>query len=121
MCPSETYAEYKKISYSMNCVLGHKKQSAIHDTSSVILLIDEDDYINDGLFSVRNGISSDALTSVHNGFGNLLFVDGHVKAYKANSNEIFKPYSQTRESVVTGSPRFMEPYFDVTATGCPQS
>lgn len=121
-CPTGQWAEYKGLSYSMNCVLGGKKLSTVFETASIVLLIDEDDSLNDGLFSVKNSVSSDGLTSAHNGTGNLLFADGHVKAYVTNpKHPLFGNFPSQRETTVTGQPRFMEPHFTVAGTGCPQS
>lgn len=82
ICPSNVDGRSKLLSYSMNCALGGIHSSLVDtDASSVILLVDEDK-ANDAFFYAVGGSSStDAMTQTHNGTGNLLFADGHVKAY----------------------------------------
>lgn len=86
-CPSNADGADKRLSYSMNCALAGLRVNKIAAPQDIILLVDEET-ANDGYFyatdnsaSGAGGTSTDALTVMHNGGGNLLFVDGHVKYY----------------------------------------
>ena len=89
MCPSTEFAEEKHLSYSMNCALGGISAQRVKAPSSIVLLVDEGNSLNDGFFfatatngkngaSNTFGSSTDAATVEHGG-ANLLFADGHVK------------------------------------------
>jgi prepilin-type processing-associated H-X9-DG protein len=122
VCPSTEYGRQKGLSYSMNCILGNKLDAVVSEPSSIVLLVDEDKRLNDGLFSIKDGISSDGLTDVHLGGGNLLYCDGHVKFARLDSNpSLLGSYPTTRLTTVTGSPRFMDGAFDFASSSCPQS
>ena len=86
VCPSNRNADKSKLSYSMNCTLSGQAEFSVQNSTEVILLVDEA-YPSDGYFwapkptETGANTSSDQLTQVHNGGGNLLFADGHVKFY----------------------------------------
>lgn len=79
LCPSNADARVKKLSYSMNCALAGLHDVRMSTPTEIILLIDEDKN-NDGYWYATDAVgSTDQLTQVHNGGGNLLFADYHVK------------------------------------------
>ena len=105
----------------MNCAVNGASESAISESSSVVLL-DDEDRNNDGYFyAVTNPNSSDRMTKIHNGGGNLLFTDGHAKFFRFDAfpldSSITGLANKTR---FAGSPRFYDPglgtgnYFDAT-------
>lgn len=126
VCPSNQEGALKRLSYSMNCALGAIGDVRIKTPSEIVLLVDEDQ-ANDGFFFATgdpsntaaypygvkdNGQSTDKLTELHNGGGNLLFADGHVDF------QVFKafPLDKSAEgwankSKNTGTPRFHDPAF----------
>jgi len=119
VCPSNADGEDKKLSYSMNCALGALGQSRIKNPTDVVLLVDEK-YANDGFFYARNTESTDQLTDDHNGGGNLLFVDGHVKYFGRDNFNLddgadgFKlkgAGTTLANTPASGTPRFHEPSF----------
>ena len=84
-CPSGRDAETTGLSYAMNCTLSAQAEFSVQSTSEVVLLVDEA-YPSDGFFWVPKDVastaaatSSDQLTKIHNGGGNLLYADGHAK------------------------------------------
>ncbi len=94
-CPSNKSGRDKRLSYAMNCAVNGMKDTRIREPAEIILLVDEE-RANDGYLYTAGrtggGTSTDELTQVHNGTGNLLFVDGHVKAYP------FKVFPMTPEN-----------------------
>ena len=83
-CPSSKDSNKKKLSYSMNCAIAGIAQNRIRRPDQTILLIDEGDTLNDGFFWATDKFGNsptDSLFQGHNGGGNLLFSDGHVKFY----------------------------------------
>lgn len=80
ICPSSRDGRQKRLSYAMNCALGGIMDSGVEDASNIVLLVDEDKCNDAFFYSVSSSNSTDTLTSVHNGTGNLVFFDGHVKA-----------------------------------------
>lgn len=89
VCPSSPDGEFTELTYSMNCALAGIKDTTVASTDSanIILLVDEE-YATDGFYYAANvsdatpvGKLHDALTKLHNGGGNLLLADGHVKYY----------------------------------------
>ena len=113
-CPSGRQAEQTGLSYSMNCNLAGAAELKAQSPSEIVLLVDEA-YPSDGYFYANAvGTSSDQLTSVHNGGGNLLFADGHVKFYPfarfpAGDNATVGAASIAAKTRTTDSPRFFEP------------
>lgn len=133
ICPSEPNAEYKRLTYSMNCAIaGLNATVRMKQPSEVVLLVDENN-ANDGFFWAFNAnqaygaVSTDALSQNHLKGGNLLFCDGHVKFYNYNAlpldddlkvkeNATVAPMYKIR---VTGTPRFWDRAFDLDTTAQP--
>ena len=95
MCPSSEFGEEKRLSYSMNCAMGGINGGRVKAPTSIVLLVDEGNSLNDGFFfaaatngkngaSNTFGTSTDAATEEHGG-ANLLFADGHVKGITPDS------------------------------------
>ena len=81
-CPSVEDGSKKRLTYSMNCAIAGASVQRIRVPAELVVLVDEGKTLNDGYFwAVDNGASTDSLFAGHNGSGNLLFADGHVKAY----------------------------------------
>ena len=79
VCPSNRNGGQSGLSYSMNCALAAKAEFSVQSPTEIVLLVDEA-YPSDGFFWADSDTSaSDQLTQVHNGGGNLLYADGHVK------------------------------------------
>ncbi|MBW3636281.1 MAG: hypothetical protein KY445_07430, partial [Armatimonadetes bacterium] len=57
------------------------------------------------------GTSTDELTQIHNGTGNLLFVDGHVKAYPFKVFPMTPENSQLKFETGRGKLRFQDKAF----------
>jgi len=119
ICPSNEDGRKKMISYSMNCAMAGLSDAAVTEASDVILLVDEEK-ANDGWFfaaDTRGGAagaatSTDRLTEVHSGGGNLLFSDSHVKFFGTNRFALdTSPQGMTNKGRMTGTPRFHEPSF----------
>ena len=112
-CPSNRNTDQTKLSYSMNCNLDGAAEFKAQSPSEIILLVDEA-YPSDGYFWADNAASSsDQLTQVHNGGGNLLFADGHTKFYPfarfpIGDNAVVSNAGATKTRS-TGAPRFFEP------------
>ena len=106
VCPSAPDKDKRKLSYSMNCAIAGLSNIRILNPGDTILLVDEGKTINDGYFWATDAAgSTDALFDGHNGGGNLLYVDGHVKFMTSDSVPAdFK----TRK---TGIPRFHDRSF----------
>jgi prepilin-type processing-associated H-X9-DG protein len=112
VCPSMRDRQ-KRLSYSMNCALGGMSDVRVKTPSEIILLVDEGRTLNDGYFwAVNNASSTDSLTSVHNGGGNILFVDGHVKHFQFDALPIdWNPAGLAIKSAKTGTVRFHDASF----------
>jgi prepilin-type processing-associated H-X9-DG protein/prepilin-type N-terminal cleavage/methylation domain-containing protein len=131
VCPSNQDGKKKRLSYSMNCALSAISDVRIRQPSDIVLLIDEEK-ANDGYFfavddgpvgnttggpsgSMVSGASTnstDALTTIHNGGGNLLFCDGHAKPFLAKVFPVDgTPEGKANKWRQTGSPRFHDPAF----------
>lgn len=110
ICPSNLDGRQKLDTYTMNCAVAGAQDSVITETSAVILLDDEATN-NDGFFyAVSNPNSTDQLTKLHNGGGNLLFVDGHAKFYPFDAFPVNNaPEGLALKSRTTGTPRFYDP------------
>ncbi len=134
-CPSDTYGSDKKLSYSMNCALTLLSQTRIRTPADIVLLVDEQG-ANDGYFwaanahasgtpssnisSVSTGTSTDQLTTRHNGGGNLLYVDGHVKFFQFSEF----PLDDSAQGLAnkwktSGSPRFHDRAFGKYGSNTP--
>ena len=129
ICPSDPYGKEKGLSYSMNCALTLLSQTRIRTPTDIVLLVDEQGP-NDGFFwavngakaSVSTGESTDELTSRHNGGGNLLFVDGHVKFYLDSEFPLDKtPQGLANKWKTAGSPRFHDRAFGAYGSSKPVS
>ena len=117
-CPSSEFGGEVGLSYSMNCAVSGLATTKVTSPSDIVLLVDEE-YPTDGWFFARKACgapdgycSTDSMQDVHNGGGNLLFVDGHVKLY---TTEQFKLDHSTEglanKGRLTGSPRFHDRAF----------
>ena len=130
VCPSNIDGRKKQLSYTMNCALSNLSSFKIRQPAEIVLLVDEQE-ANDGYFFATNnntatpqspgatavasgafGDSKDALEDIHNGGGNLLFVDGHVKFYTfktfvLDGSEAGKTNKYRQE----GTPRFHDRAF----------
>jgi len=83
LCPSNLDGIAKDLTYSMNCAIAGIPDAAIEESASIVLLMDEEQ-ANDGFwYAVDTDGSTDTLTSIHNGGGNVLLFDGHVKFYRS--------------------------------------
>ena len=93
----------------MNCAVNGANEAAITETSSVVLL-DDEALNNDGFFYAEDtSNSTDQMTKIHNGGGNLLFADGHAKFYNFNRFPVNKsPIGQMLKTRTIGSPRFYD-------------
>jgi prepilin-type N-terminal cleavage/methylation domain-containing protein/prepilin-type processing-associated H-X9-DG protein len=81
ICPSSRDGQTTRLSYSMNCILAGKAEFVVQSTTEIVLLVDEAYPSDDFFWATSDPNGSDQLQQVHNGGGNLLFVDGHVKFY----------------------------------------
>lgn len=125
-CPSNKDKDAKLLTYSMNCAVGLMNEVRVKSPTEVVLIVDEEK-ANDGFFFAAgdpndttlypNGIKSDGestdkLAEYHNGGGNLLFIDGHVKFYPFKTNPLDKSKEGwDNKSKTTGVPRFHETSF----------
>lgn len=113
-CPSVEDGAEKRLSYSMNCAIAGMNDVRLRTPSEIILLVDEQ-HNNDGFFYTETNNSTDTITDVHNGAGNLLFADGHAKSYtngqyplvNSQSNNAAKALKTSIDSV----PRFYDKAF----------
>ena len=81
ICPSSRDGQVTGLSYSMNCTLAGQANFSVQNETEVVLLVDEA-YPSDGFFwASTDANASDQITQIHNATGNVLFCDGHVKAY----------------------------------------
>lgn len=122
-CPSAPDANKKKLSYSMNCAVAAMSPTRIRVPGEIVLLVDEGDTINDGFFWAtvdHPDISTDSLFKGHNGGGNLLFCDGHVKFYNFNTLPLDSNGPATQagtgqylKTTTTGPVRFHDAAFGV--------
>jgi len=121
VCPSNADGAVKKLTYSMNCAIGLMGSVRIVTPAEIVLLVDEEK-ANDGFFYATDntasgavGNSTDSLTVKHNGGGNLLFCDGHVKHYNIDSlplvDNATNPQAATIKYRTTGDVRFHDKRF----------
>jgi len=119
VCPSTKDGENKKLTYSMNCALGGISRVRVREASSIVLLVDEAETLNDGFFFATDtaetgasGQSTDAATRAHGGDANLLFVDGHAKSYAQSALPLDKsPAGLDNKGRMTGDVRFHDRAF----------
>jgi prepilin-type N-terminal cleavage/methylation domain-containing protein/prepilin-type processing-associated H-X9-DG protein len=113
ICPSAPNNNDKKLSYSMNCAVAGLGEQRLRKPAEIALLVDEGDTINDGYFwATSNSGSTDALMKTHNGGGNVLFTDGHVKFYTFQELPIDgTPAGQAIKGALTGTVRFLDSGF----------
>jgi prepilin-type N-terminal cleavage/methylation domain-containing protein/prepilin-type processing-associated H-X9-DG protein len=114
-CPSVKDGDIKRVSYSMNCALAGMNDVRLRTPTEIILLVDEA-HNNDGFFYTESGNSTDAITDVHNGAGNLLFADGHVKSYTNGQYHLVSStggdtVAQALKKSMTNVPRFYDKGF----------
>jgi prepilin-type N-terminal cleavage/methylation domain-containing protein/prepilin-type processing-associated H-X9-DG protein len=114
-CPSAENGDIKKVTYSMNCALAGMNDVRMRTPSEIILLVDEA-HNNDGFFYTESVNSTDAITDVHNGAGNLLFADGHVKSYTNGQYHLVSSTggnaaAQALKTSETNVPRFYDKSF----------
>ena len=81
VCPSNEDGEAKRTTYSMNCAISGGPVSRVRLPTAMVLLVDEWKASDGYFWAVDNAASTDTITKDHNDSGNLLFLDGHVKAY----------------------------------------
>ena len=93
VCPMDKDALTRKISYSANYLLDFKTMTAVMNPARTILLIDEQETLNDGLFNPEwsatprkklraDGGPLDIPSFVHAGGANFAMIDGHAKLRK---------------------------------------
>jgi prepilin-type N-terminal cleavage/methylation domain-containing protein/prepilin-type processing-associated H-X9-DG protein len=114
-CPSVEDGDKKRLSYSMNCAIAGMNDVRMRAPSEIILLVDEA-HSNDGFFYTESVNSTDSITDIHNGAGNVLFADGHVKSYTNNQYPLVSSTggntaAQALKTANTGTPRFYDPAF----------
>ncbi|MEO6908930.1 MAG: hypothetical protein ABI210_13675, partial [Abditibacteriaceae bacterium] len=115
ICPSNTDGNKKLSTYSMNCAIVGMNDVRLRTPSEIILLVDEE-YANDGFFYTESGNSTDTITDIHNGAGNLLFTDGHAKSYTNGQYPLVSSTGGNAAALAlktrnTGTPRFYDPAF----------
>lgn len=112
VCPSSRDGQATGLSYSMNCTLSGQAQFSVQSDTEVALLVDEA-YPSDGYFwATTDSSASDQMTQIHNGGGNILFCDGHVKFYPfskfyAGDNAV-QAGAGAIKTQRTGQPRFFD-------------
>ena len=79
ICPSDTNASSKRLSFTMLQLASWKNLADAFQTSKTILLVDESATLNDGNFNPIYCGSSDVPTFNHLDGSNFLYVDGHMK------------------------------------------
>ncbi|MBI5831263.1 MAG: DUF1559 domain-containing protein [Armatimonadetes bacterium] len=73
ICPSDTSAPTKGLSYSMNYRLEFVSMAAVNTPATCCIFMDESNSLNDGCFA------GDVPSFIHNDGCNMAFCDGHVK------------------------------------------
>jgi prepilin-type N-terminal cleavage/methylation domain-containing protein/prepilin-type processing-associated H-X9-DG protein len=112
-CPSAPSVSDKKLSYSMNCALAGLSETRIRKPGEIVLLVDEGETLNDGYFwATQNALSTDSLMTRHNGGGNLLFTDGHIKFYPFDSFPLDNSQrGRDLKTALKGDVRFLDSAF----------
>ena len=122
VCPSSPDGEFTELTYSMNCAIAGAKDTTVSnaDVSNIILLVDEDK-ANDGFWWTGKDLaqatssSTDALTKLHNGGGNMLMCDGHAKFYPFAKYPLEKSAAGAALKVdMNAQPRFWDQKFNST-------
>ena len=115
ICPSAPDGNIRKLSYSMNCAIGGISTTRIRVPGEIVLLVDEGRTVNDGYFwasDQMSGASTDSLFDGHNGSGNLLFADGHVKAVLNPGHPLdYSTQGIANKMLLTGDIRFRDAAF----------
>lgn len=112
VCPSSRDGQKTGLSYGMNCTLAGQANFSVQSDTEVALLVDEA-YPTDGFFwATDDATASDQMTQIHNGGGNILFCDGHVKFYPfakfyAGDNAV-QAGAGSMKKRTTGQPRFFD-------------
>ena len=113
-CPSAENGDEKKLTYSMNCAIAGMNDVRLRTPSEIVLLVDEP-HNNDGFFYTETNNSTDTITDIHNGAGNILFTDGHVKSYTQGQYPLVNSQSNDAAKALktrtTGTPRFYDRAF----------
>ncbi len=115
VCPSAPDGDVRKLSYSMNCAIAGISGVRIRNASEVVLLVDEGRSLNDGYFwasDAGGGVSTDSLFDGHNGSGNLLFADGHVKSVLSSEHPLdYSTQGIANKMLLSGDIRFRDAAF----------
>lgn len=82
MCPSDSNARVKRLSYTINSQCDFKLAATAQTPSSTPIFIDESATLNDGYFAYGGNTGGDVPSYMHNDGANYAFVDGHVKWFK---------------------------------------
>jgi len=110
-CPSAEDGDVKKVTYSMNCAIVGMNDVRLRTPTEIILLVDEA-HNNDGFFYTETNNSTDQITDIHNGTGNFLFCDGHVKSYTNGQYPLVSSKDNNAakdlKTSLTGIPRFYD-------------
>jgi prepilin-type N-terminal cleavage/methylation domain-containing protein/prepilin-type processing-associated H-X9-DG protein len=113
-CPSAKDGDIKRVTYSMNCAIAGMNDVRLRTPSEIVLLVDEA-HNNDGFFYTETNNSTDTITDVHNGAGNILFTDGHAKSYTNGQYPLVNSQSNNAakalKTSLTGAPRFYDKAF----------
>lgn len=79
ICPSDTNAKTKALSYSMNMICSQKRLAGASKTSQTIILVDESATLNDGNFNSQLCGGNDKPTVIHSDGASMAYLDGHTK------------------------------------------
>jgi prepilin-type N-terminal cleavage/methylation domain-containing protein/prepilin-type processing-associated H-X9-DG protein len=109
ICPSLEDGDVKKLTYSMNCAIGGVTESRVKAPSDIVLLMDEEKNTDGYVYASTSVTSTDALTQIHNGGGNILFCDGHVKFFSFDEFQVDKTDTgRANKTRTSGTPRFYD-------------
>jgi prepilin-type N-terminal cleavage/methylation domain-containing protein/prepilin-type processing-associated H-X9-DG protein len=79
VCPGDTNAASKKLSYSCNQWLSGYLQSLVLNPSNVFVLVDECNALNNDIFVTNGNAGLDMPGMVHAGGCNIAYADGHSR------------------------------------------
>jgi prepilin-type N-terminal cleavage/methylation domain-containing protein/prepilin-type processing-associated H-X9-DG protein len=85
LCPSDSLAKTKHLSYTMNANAGFQSLAVFTTPATTVILVDESATLNDGYFAPPGGdppVWGDTPTYIHNDGANFAFCDGHAKWLK---------------------------------------